>query len=85
MVILVPMTEELTMLNVNVPIIMNGVIVKKNAFAPLLLNIPALVRVIREEMGILATTNIQNVNVRVVLHGTLHKELVFVPALISAR
>ena len=83
--ILVPMTEELTMLNVNVPIIMNGVIVKKNAFVPLLSNIPAPVRGIREEMGILATTNIQNVNVRVVLHGTLHKELVFVPALISVR
>ena len=85
MVILVPMTEELTMLNVNVPIIMNGVPRKRNAFVPLLSNILAPVRGIREEMGILATTNIQNVNVRVVLHGTLHKELVFVPALISVR
>ena len=83
--ILVPMTEELTTLNVNVPIIMNGVPRKRNAFVPLLSNIPAPVRVIREEMGILATTNIQNVNVRVVSHGMLRKELVFVPALISAR
>ena len=57
---------------------MNGVPRKRSVFVPLLLNIPALARVIREEMGILATTNIQNVNVRVVLHGTLHKELVFV-------
>ena len=85
MVILVPMTEELTMLNVNVPIIMNGVPRKRNAFVPLLSNILAPVRVIREEMEILVITNIQNVNVRVVLHGTLHKELVFVPALISVR
>ena len=85
MVILVPMTEELTMLNVNVPIIMNGVPRKRNAFVLLLSNILAPAQAIREEMGILATTNIQNVNVRVVLHGTLHKELVFVPALISAR
>ena len=85
MVILVPMMEELTMLNVNVPIIMNGVQLKRNAFVLLLSNILAPAQAIQEEMGILATTNIQNVNVRVVLHGTLHKELVFVPALISAR
>ena len=85
MVILVPMTEELTTLNVNVPIIMNGVPRKRNAFVQLLSNIPAPARGIREEMGILVITNIQNVNVRVVLHGTLHKELVFVPALISVR
>ena len=85
MVILVPMTEELTMLNVNVPIIMNGVIVKKNVSVPLLSNTLAPVRAIREEMGILATTNIQNVNVQTVLHGMLLKGHVFVPALISAR
>ena len=85
MVILVPMMEELIMPNVNVPIIMNGVPRKRNAFVQLLSNIPAPARAIREEMGILATTNIQNVNVRVVSHGMLRKELVFVPALISAR
>ena len=85
MVILVPMMEELTMLNVNVPIIMNGVPRKRNAFVPLLSNIPAPVRAIREEMEILVTANIRNANVRAVLHGMLHKELVFVPALISAR
>ena len=83
--ILVPMTEELIMPNVNVPIIMNGVPRKRNAFVQHLSNIPAPVRVIREEMEILATTNIQNVNVQTVLHGTLRKGLVFVPALISAR
>ena len=85
MVILVPMTEELIMLNVNVPIIMNGVIVKKNAFAPLLSNILAPAWGIREEMEILVITNIQNVNVQTVLHGMLLKGHVFVPALISAR
>ena len=79
------MTEELTMLNVNAPIIMNGVPRKRSVFVLLLSNIPAPVRAIREEMGILATTNMQNVNVRVVLHGMLLKEHVFVPALISAR
>ena len=81
----VPMIAELIILNVNVPIIMNGVPRKRNAFVPLLSNILAPVRGIREEMEILVITNMQNVNVRVVLHGTLHKELVFVPALISAR
>ena len=83
--ILVPMTEELIILNVNAPIIMNGVIPKRNAFAPLLSNIPAPVRAIREEMEILVITNMQNANVQTVLHGTLRKGLVFVPALISAR
>ena len=73
------------MLNVNVPIIMNGVPRKRNAFVPLLSNIPAPARVIREEMEILVITNMQNANVRAVLHGTLRKGLVFVPALISAR
>ena len=81
----VPMIAELIILNVNVPIIMNGVPRKRNAFVPLLSNILAPVRGIREEMGILATTNIQNVNVQTVLHGMLRKGLVFVPALISAR
>ena len=85
MVILVPMMEELIMPNVNVPIIMNGVIVKKNVFVLLLSNILAPVRGIREEMGILAIANIRNASVRVVLHGTLHKELVFAPELISVR
>ena len=81
----VPMIAELIIKNATAPIIMNGVIPKRNAFVPLLLSILVRVQAIREEMGILATTNIQNVNVRVVLHGTLHKELVFVPVLISAR
>ena len=81
----VPMIAELIILNVNVPIIMNGVPRKRSVSVPLLSNILAPVRDIREEMGILATTNIQNVNVRVVLHGKLRKGLVFVPALISAR
>ena len=85
MVILVPMMEELIMPNVNVPIIMNGVPRKRSVFVPLLSNILAPAQAIQEEMGILATTNIQNVNVRVVLHGMLRKEHVFVPALISAR
>ena len=71
--------------NVNVPIIMNGVPRKRNVFVPLLSNIPAPARGIREEMGILVITNIQNVNVRAVLHGTLRKGHVFVPASISAR
>ena len=83
--ILVPMTEELIILNVNAPIIMNGVPRKRNAFVPLLSNILAPVRAIREEMEILVITNMQNANARAVLHGMLHKGLVFVPALISAR
>ena len=81
----VPMITALLTLNATVRIIMNGVIVKRNAFVPLLSNILAPARGIREEMGILATTNIQNASVRVVSHGMLHKGLVFVPALISAR
>ena len=81
----VPMIAELIILNVNVPIIMNGVPRKRNAFVPLLSNILAPVRAIREEMEILARTNIQNVNVRVVMFGMLRKGLVFVPALISVR
>ena len=79
------MIAELIILNVNVPIIMNGVPRKRNAFVPLLSNIPAPARAIREEMEILVITNMQNANVRAVLHGTLRKGLVFVPALISAR
>ena len=71
--------------NVNVPIIMNGVIVKKNVSVPLLSNILAPAQAIQVEMGILAITNIQNANVQTVLHGTLRKGLVFVPALIFAR
>ena len=85
MVILVPMTEELTMLNVNVPIIMNGVPRKRNAFVLLLSNILAPAQAIQEEMEILVIINMQNANVRTVLHGMLRKELVFVPALISAH
>ena len=85
MVILVPMTEELTMLNVNVPIIMNGVPRKRNAFVPLLSNIPAPVRGIREETEQLVTANTHVVIVPMVLHGMLRKGLVFVPVLISAR
>ena len=85
MVILVPMTEELTMLNVNVPIIMNGVPRKRNAFVQHLSNIPAPVRVIREETEQLVTANTHVVIVPMVLHGMLRKEHVFVPALISAR
>ena len=81
----VPMILALLIPNATVPIIMNGVPRKRNAFVQHLSNILAPVRAIREEMEILATTNIQNVNVRVVLHGTLRKGLVFVPALISAR
>ena len=85
MVILVPMTEELTMLNVNAPIIMNGVIPKRNAFVPLLSNIHVQARVMPEEMEQLVTVNIRNASVRVVSHGMLLKGLVFVPVLIFAR
>ena len=81
----VPMITELIIKNATAPIIMNGVIPKRNAFVPLLSNILAPVRAIREEMEILVITNIQNANVQTVLHGTLRKGLVFVPALISAR
>ena len=81
----VPMIAELIMLNVNVPIIMNGVPRKRSVFVLLLSNILAPVRAIREEMEILVITNMQNANVRTVLHGMLLKGLVFVPALISAR
>ena len=81
----VPMITALLTLNATVPIIMNGVPRKRNVSVPLLSNIPAPVRGIREEMGILATTNMQNVNVQTVLHGMLRKGHVFVPALISAR
>ena len=83
--ILVPMTEELTMLNVNVPIIMNGVPRKRNAFVQHLSNIPAPVRVIREETEQLVTANTHVVIVPMVLHGMLRKGHVFVPASISAR
>ena len=83
--ILVPMTEELTMLNVNVPIIMNGVPRTRNAFVQHLSNIPAPVRVIREETEQLVTANTHVVIVPMVLHGMLRKGLVFVPALISVR
>ena len=64
---------------------MNGVSRKRNAFVPLLSNILAPVRGIREEREQLVITNMQNASVQTVLHGTLHKGLVFVPALISAR
>ena len=81
----VPMITALLTLNATVPIIMNGVIPKRNAFVQHLSNIPAPVRAIREEMEILVITNMQNANVQTVLHGMLLKEHVFVPALISAR
>ena len=71
--------------NATVRIIMNGVQLKRNVFVPLLSNILALARVIREEMEILAIANIRNASVRVVSHGMLRKEHVFVPALIFAR
>ena len=73
------------MLNVNVPIIMNGVQLKRNAFVLLLSNILAPVRVIREETEQLVTANTHVVIVPMVLHGMLHKGLVFVPVLISVR
>ena len=79
----VPMITALLMPSATVPIIMNGVPRKRNAFVLLLSNILAPARGIREEMGILATTNMQNVNVQMVLHGMLRKGLVFVPVLIS--
>ena len=85
LVIPVLMILGLIIKNATVRIIMNGVPRKRNAFVPLLSNIPAPARVIREEMEILAIANIRNASVRVVSHGMLRKELVFVPALISAR
>ena len=85
LVIPVLMILGLIIKNATVRIIMNGVPRKRNAFVPLLSNIPAPVRGIREEMEILVITNMQNANARAVLHGMLHKGLVFVPALISAR
>ena len=85
MVILVPMTEELIILNVNAPIIMNGVPRKRNAFVQHLSNILAPAQAIQEEMEILVIINMQNANVRTVLHGMLLKGHVFVPVLISAR
>ena len=81
----VPMIAELIIKNATAPIIMNGVIPKRNAFVQHLSNIPAPVRAIREEMEILVITNMQNANVQTVLHGMLRKGLVFVPVLISAR
>ena len=81
----VPMILGLLMPNATVPIIMNGVIVKRNAFAQLPSNILVWEPAMREEMEILVTANIRNASVRAVLHGMLRKGLVFVPALISAR
>ena len=74
----VPMIAELIILNVNVPIIMNGVPRKRNAFVPLLSNILAPVRGIREEMGILVITNIQNANAQAVILGMPQPVHVFV-------
>jgi len=71
--------------NATVRIIMNGVPRKRNAFVQHLSNIPAPVRVIREETEQLVTANTHVVIVPMVLHGMLRKGLVFVPALIFAR
>ena len=81
----VPMIAELIIKNATVPIIMNGVPRKRNAFVQLLLSILVRVQAIQVEREILAIANMQNANARAVLHGMLHKGLVFVPALISAR
>ena len=81
----VPMITALLTLNVTVPIIMNGVPRKRNAFVQLLSNILAPARGIQEETEQLVTANTHVVIVPMVLHGMLLKEHVFVPALISAR
>ena len=73
----VPMIAELIIKNVTAPIITNGVIPKRNAFVPLLSNIHAQARVMREEMEQLVTVSIQNVNAQAVMFGMPHKELVF--------
>ena len=85
MVILVPMTEELTMLNVNVPIIMNGVIPKRNVFVRPHLNIHAQARVMPEEMEQLVTVNIQNANAQAVMFGMPQPVHVFVQVLINTH
>lgn len=82
---LVTMIAEHIIPNATVPIIMNGAPRKRNVSVQLLSNILVPARGIREEMEILATTNIQNVNVRAGLLGMLRKGHVFVPVLISAR
>ena len=83
LVIPVLMILGLIIKNATVRIIMNGVPRKRNAFVPLLSNIPAPVRVIREETEQLVTANTHVVIVPMVLHGMLRKGLVFVSALIS--
>ena len=62
-------------LNATVPIIMNGVPRKRNVSVPLLSNIPAPVRGIREETEQLVTANTHVVIVPMVLHGMLRKGL----------
>ena len=79
--ILVPMTEELTMLNATAPIITNGVIVKRNVFVPLLSNIHVQARVMPEEMEQLVTVNIQNANAQAVILGMPQPVHVFVQVL----
>ena len=81
----VPMTMEPIIPNATVPIIMNGVLLKRNAFVQLPSNILVWEPAMREEKEILVIINIQNVNAQAVLHGMLHKELVFVPELIFVR
>ena len=74
----VPMIAELIIKNVTAPIIMNGVIVKRNVFVRLLSNILVQARGTPEEMEQLVTVNIQNANAQVVMFGMPHKELVCV-------
>ena len=74
----VPMIAELIIKNVTAPIIMNGVIPKRNVFVRPHLNIYVQAWVMPEEMEQLVTVNIQNANAQAVILGTPQPVHVFV-------
>ena len=83
--VLVPMIAELIIKSATAPIIMNGVIVKRNVFVPLLSNIHVQARDMPEEMEQLVIVNIQNVNAQAVMFGMPQPVHVFVQVLINTH